>query len=364
MPKQIDITTPSDNQIKILERLIGADQPCFIIAEAGVNHNGDMNLAHKLIDAAIAAGADAIKFQSFIAEDLVTAGTPKANYQVETTGTDDGQFGMLKALELSAGQQAEIKGHCDEGGIIYLCTPYEEKSADMLDRLDVAAYKVASTDTNNIPFLRYLAAKGRPVILSTGMSDEEEVENSMVALEAAKGKTAILHCTSEYPAPPEESNLRAIRRLREKYQCPVGYSDHTAGIGVSPYAIAAGASILEKHFTLDVDLPGPDHRASIIPEELTELVNMVRMVEKVMGDGVKIPMTSELKNKNKMQKSIVADRDIEAGHIFQAQDLVIKRPGTGLAPKLLDELIGKKSAVDISRDSVLQDSDVIWPDKS
>lgn len=354
----------ANNQITIASRKIGPDQPCFIIAEAGVNHNGDMKLAHELIDAAVSAGADAIKFQAFVAEDLVTFDTPKATYQVETTGADDGQLAMLKALELTPAQQAEIKKHCDESGIIYLCTPYEETSANMLDDLDVAAFKVASTDTTNTPFLKFLAAMGRPVILSTGMSDDTEVDDAMAALAGVKGKTAILHCTSEYPAPPEESNLRAIRVLSRKFDCPAGYSDHSSGIGVSPYAVAAGASILEKHFSMDTGLPGPDHRASINPAELTELVATIRMIERMLGDGVKTPKASELKNKEKMQKSIVARHDMPAGHIIQAQDLAIKRPGTGLAPKLLDDVIGRKSAVALSQDSVLKNSDVIWTDEA
>jgi len=353
-----------DTAITIAGRKIGTGHPCFIIAEAGVNHNGDMKLAHQLIDAAVAAGADAIKFQSFVAEELVTQNTPKANYQVETTGDDGGQMAMLKALELTPAQQAEIKQHCDDSGIIYLCTPYENISADMLDDLGVAAYKVASTDTTNIPFLRYLADKGRPVILSTGMSDEEEVEDAMAGLSAVKGKTAILHCTSEYPAPPEESNLRAIRNLCEKFDCPVGYSDHSAGIGVSPYAVAAGASIIEKHFSLDKDMPGPDHRASINPRELTELVKTVREIEIILGDGTKTPKASELKNKDKMQKSLVARRDIAAGQVITEEDLAIKRPGTGLAPKLFDEVIGRKALSAVSSDSVLTESDIGWDENA
>ena len=291
--------------VKIEDFVIGTGNPCFIIAEAGVNHNGDMKLAHKLIDEAAEAGADAVKFQSFIAEDLVTAEAQKAKYQVETTGQDGGQFAMLKKLELSKDQQKELKTHCDEAGILYLCTPYEEKSADLLEEIGVAAYKIVSTDTTNIPFLRYLARKAFPVILSTGMSSLGEVEEAVneLKLYGFGEKIIILQCTSEYPAPVNEINLRAMKTMELAFSCPVGFSGHTPGIGASPWAVVARACVVEKHFTLDRNMEGPDHRASIEQKELKELVRIIGDVEAALGDGIKRPMPSEIANKPRMQKS-------------------------------------------------------------
>ena len=294
--------------VKIGDHWVGPGHPCFIIAEAGVNHNGNMDLAHRLIDVAVEGGADAIKFQCFVSEKLVTPKALKAEYQVETTSNKSGQLEMLKALELSDEHHAELKEHCAEKKILYLCTPYEESSVDMLDRMGLAAYKIASTDTTNTPFLKYVASKGRPVILSTGMSTLAEVEQAVNALSSAglEGKIIILHCTSEYPAPIEDTNLLAMLTMQQAFSCPVGFSDHTPYLGAGPWAVVLGACIIEKHFTLDRNMPGPDHRASLTPDELVELVHTVRQVELSLGNGVKRPMTGELKNKPLMQKSLVA----------------------------------------------------------
>lgn len=348
--------------VHIGNRLVGPDQPCFIVAEAGVNHNGDMHLAHRLIDAAAEAGAGAVKFQSFITEELVTPEAPKAGYQVETTGEPGSQYKMLKALELSADQQAELKAHCEQTGILYLCTPYEKMSIDMLDRMGVAAFKIASTDTTNIPFLRYVAGKGRPVILSTGMSTLGEVEQAVNTLRAGglDGKIVILHCTSEYPAPVSDVNLRAILTMQQAFGCPVGFSDHTPGIGASPWAVAVGACVIEKHFTLDRNMVGPDHRASLEPDELVTLVRTVRDVEAALGDGIKRPTPSELPNKPLMQKSLVARRSIRSGETITSDDLTCKRPGFGLAPSWFDRVVGKRAAMDIPKDGVLTLSSVDW----
>ena len=350
--------------VKIKNFSIGPGYPCFIIAEAGVNHNGDMDLAHKMIDVAAQAGADAVKFQSFVTEDLVTPQAQKAEYQAETTGQNSGQFAMLKKLELSGGQQAELKSHCDEAGILYICTPYEEKSADMLKQIGVEAYKVASTDTSNIPFLRYLAKKGISVILSTGMSLLGEVEGAINELKhnGLYGKIIILQCTSEYPAPIEDINLRAIKTMEVAFGCPVGFSDHTPGIGASPWAVAAGACVVEKHFTLDRNLEGPDHRASLEPLELRELVETIRNVELALGDGVKKIMPSEMENKRRMQKSLVATRTIKAGEIIQASDMTCKRPGNGLLPSWLDKVIGQKAAKTIMNEEILKLDSIFWSD--
>ena len=350
--------------VKIKDFMIGQGNPCFIIAEAGVNHNGDMKLAHKLIDAAAEAGADAVKFQSFVAEDLVTPEAQKARYQVETTGQNGGQFAMLKSLELSKDQQKELKSHCDEAGILYLCTPYEERSADLLEKISVAAYKIASTDTSNIPFLRYLARKDIPVILSTGMSSLGEVEESVneLKLYGLDGKIIILQCTSEYPAPVKDINLRAMKTMELAFGCPVGFSDHTPGIGASPWAVAAGACVIEKHFTLDRNMTGPDHPASIEPNELAELVRTIRNVEAALGDGIKRPMPSELPNKTRMQKSLVAIRSIAAGETILETDLTSKRPGNGLPPKWFDRVVGKKAARQIQKEETLELNSIIWSD--
>ena len=350
--------------VEIKDFIIGPGNPCFIIAEAGVNHNGDIKLAHELIDEATEAGSDAIKFQSFIAEDVVTLEAQKADYQIETTGKNDGQFAMLKKLELSGEQQAELKAHCDKVNILYLCTPYEEKSADLLESIGVAAYKIASTDTSNIPFLRYLARKDIPVILSTGMSTLGEVEESVneLKLQGLVGKIIILQCTSEYPAPLKDINLRAMKTMELAFGCPVGFSDHTSGIGASLWAVAAGACVVEKHFTLDRKMGGPDHRASIEPSELKELVRTIRDVEAALGDGIKRPMPSETANKPRMQKSLVAKRTISVGYIIQKSDLTCQRPGNGLSPKWFDSVLGKRAAKQIQKGEKIKLDSIIWSD--
>jgi N-acetylneuraminate synthase len=351
--------------VQIGAHIIGPGHPCLIIAEAGVNHNGDMEIAHRLIDEAAGAGADAVKFQSFVAEELVTPDAPKAGYQVETTGTSGSQFPMLKALELSEEQQRTLKAHCESKGVMYLCTPYENTSAEMLDRMDVSAYKVASTDTTNIPFLRFLAAKGRPVILSTGMCSLGEIEESLLALLEGElsGKIVIMHCVTEYPAPLEDANLKSIETMSKSFGCPVGFSDHSPGVGVSPWAVAMGAQVIEKHFTLDRGMEGPDHRASLEPQELADLVRTVREVEKAMGDGVKRPSERETANRPLMRKSLVAVRRLPAGHVIKPEDLTCKRPGTGLPPSWFNKVVGKKSRRGVSQDEVLGLHSIEWSEE-
>jgi N-acetylneuraminate synthase len=348
--------------VRIAGRQIGPGQPCFIIAEAGVNHNGDIKLAHQLIDAAVEAGADAVKFQNFVTEELITPEAPKAAYQVVTTGQPGSQYGMLKALELAPGGQAELKAHCEASGIVYLCTPYDRTSVDMLEAMDVEAFKVASTDTTNIPFLREIASKGRPVILSTGMSTFGEVEQSVQTLwrGGLEGNVIILHCTSEYPAPLQETNLRAIPALQQAFGCPVGFSDHTEGVQAGAWAVAMGACVIEKHFTLDRTLTGPDHRASLDPAGFADLVRAVGEVESALGDGIKRPMPSELPNKPLMQKSLVAKRAFRSGETIDAEGLTCKRPGFGLDPSWFDRVVGKRAAADIPKDSVLTLASVDW----
>jgi N,N'-diacetyllegionaminate synthase len=346
--------------MKIADR-VGPDRPCLVIAEAGVNHNGDMALAHKLIDAARATGADAVKFQAFVTEELVTMHAEKAGYQHVTTGGGS-QFAMLKALELDGAQHAALKAHCDAANIGYLCTPYDDPSIEMLDRLGVDAFKVASTDTDNVPFLRNLAAKGRPVLLSTGMADVAELEASVRALRDAPARPwiALLQCTSEYPAPIGDCNLRAMETMRRAFGCPVGFSDHTEGTGAAPLAVALGACIVEKHFTLDRAMKGPDHRASLDPAGFAALVTAVREAEAALGDGIKRPAASEVANKAHMRKSLVARRAIAAGHMIVTDDLACKRPGTGLPPQWFDRMIGRRAARDIAADEQIELGSVAW----
>jgi len=348
--------------VKIEDFMIGSGNPCFIISEAGVNHNGNMELAHKLINAAANAGADAVKFQSFVTEALVTPAAQKAAYQIETTGQNGRQFDMLKKLELSGDQQKELKCHCDEAGILYLCTPYEERSVDFLEEINVAAYKIASTDVTNIPFLRYIARKGIPVILSTGMSFLGEVEEAVneLKLRGLDGKIIILQCTSEYPAPLNEINLRVMKTMGLAFGCPVGFSDHTPGIGASPWAVAVGACVVEKHFTLNRNMQGPDHRASIEPEELNELVKIIHDVEAALGDGIKRPMPGEIENKPRMQKSLVAKCSIVAGEIIRAADLTCKRPSNGLPPVWFDRLVGKRAKKEIGKNDLIALDKIDW----
>ncbi len=348
--------------IKIADKWIGTDYPCFIIAEAGINHNGDIFIAHQLIDAAVKTGADAIKFQSFVTDEVVTNEAPKAEYQVKTTGKAGSQYEMLKALELTACQQRELKDHCERAGIMYLCTPYDRISVDMLDAMDIAAFKIASTDATNIPFLRYVAKKGRPVLLSTGMSTLSEVELAINTLNenGLNGKIILLQCTSEYPSPINEANLKVVQTMQKAFACPVGFSDHTISIGVSPWAVILGACIIEKHFTLDRTMDGPDHRASLEPDEFKSLVQTVRNVESALGDGIKRLMPSEISNKKLMQKSLVAARTINAGEILCYEDLTCKRPANGLSPSCIDILVGKRVVKEIREGMKIEFSQINW----
>jgi N-acetylneuraminate synthase len=348
--------------VKIRDHIVGKTKKCFVIAEAGVNHNGDITLAHKLIEVAASAGADAVKFQSFITEELITPNAPKAEYQVQTTKEPGSQYKMLKGLELSAYQQAELKEHCEELGILYLCTPYDNQSVDILDEINIVAFKIASTDTTNLPFLQYVASKNRPVILSTGMSTLGEVEQAVNTLQTAglDGKIILLHCTSEYPAPLNEVNLRAILTMEQAFGCPVGYSDHTSGVGVSPWAVAFGACAVEKHFTLDRNMDGPDHRASLEPDELLTLIKTIRQVETALGNGIKRPTPSELSNKPMMQKSLVVRNGISAGEVITQDNLSCKRPGFGLSPSWFERVVGKRARIDIPDEGILTLANIDW----
>lgn len=347
--------------IQLGPRLIGGGAPCLVIAEAGVNHNGDVDLAHRLVDAAAAAGADVVKFQCFQTDQLTTRAAPKAAYQRATTG-DGGQEAMLRALELPAEAHAQLMAHCQARGVLYLCTPYDDESADMLAGLGVCGYKVASTDANNTPFLARLAAKGLPVILSTGMCDLGDIESAMAALRGAGNGVgiALLHCLAQYPAPVEQLNLRAMATLERAFGAPVGFSDHSVGVGAAPWAAALGAAIIEKHFTLDRTMPGPDHRASVEPKELEAMIAEIRQIEAALGDGVKRVAPAEADNREVMRKSLTLRRPVAAGQTIAADNLTAKRPGGGLPPSWRERTIGRRAAVDIAADMPLALGMIAW----
>lgn len=330
------------SSITIGDRIIGPGKPCFIIAEAGVNHDGDMDLAHRLIDVAADAGADAVKFQTYVTDLLVTADAPKAAYQIDTTGSNESQWAMLKRLELPRAAHPALKTHAEDRGLVFLSTPFEESSADFLASLGVAAFKIPSQELTNLPFVRHVARIGRPMIVSTGNGDMEEVAAASKAISAAGAPYALLHCVSQYPADIADANLSAMASLASVFGVPVGYSDHTLGLTAPIVAAALGATIIEKHYTIDRKRPGPDHRASLEPDDLADMVKAVRDAERSLGDGVKRPMPSESDVGRVARKSLVAARDLDGGRVLEAGDIAIRRPGTGLSPAFLDLVIGRR----------------------
>lgn len=338
---------------------IGPGHPVFIIAEAGINHEGDLDVAMELVDAATTTGADAVKFQTFVTELVITRRTPKANYHIETTGGDEVEswFELIKREELPLEDFAKIKKRCDEKGIIFLSTPYDMPSVDALKAIGAPAIKVASTDTNNIPLLRHMARTGLPIILSTGMTDMTELRQSIECLRGA-GCTdlAVMQCTAEYPAPSDEINLNAMKTISETFGVTVGYSDHTQGETAAIAAVALGASVYEKHFTLDKAASGPDHRASMEPDELKALIARMRETERLLGSAEKRIMPCEAKNKPILQKSIVAARDLAAGTVLTEADLLTKRTGgVGIVPTRFDEVVGRTLKTALEADEPLLD---------
>ena len=344
------------NTVRIGDELIGENHPVFIIAEAGVNHNGDLNLARKLVDLAVEAGVDAVKFQTFITEEIVTHNAEKADYQKKNTGSrEESQFEMLKKLELPFEQFREVKTYCAKKRILFLSTPFDRKSVDFLDQLKISAFKIASGEINNLHFLSYIASRGKPIILSTGMSTLEEVEKALEVIEKTQNKQLILlHCTSDYPAKVKDVNLRAMHTMHKAFHLPVGLSDHTPGIEISLAAVAMGASVIEKHFTLDNHLPGPDHKASLKPQELKDLVKAIRNIENALGDGIKRPSRSEMNTKIIARKSIVAATDIKKGELLSEHNLTVKRPGNGISPLKWNEVVGKKAARNFEKDNLIE----------
>lgn len=329
----------------------------LVIAEAGVNHNGDLGMALKLVDVAAEAGADFVKFQTFSADRLATAAARKAAYQAAATDADESQLDMLRRLELSAAAHTQIVERCRERSIGFLSTGFDIESVDFLIGLGIPLIKIPSGELTNLPYLRHVGAIGLPTVLSTGMAELDEVAQAINALEAAgllRSRLTVLHCTTEYPAPFADVNLRAMQAMRSAFGVEVGYSDHTPGIEVAVAAVALGARVIEKHFTLDCDLPGPDHRASLPPEQLMAMVRAIRNVELALGSGDKRPSDAEVKNKAVARKSIVAARAIRAGEIFSAYNLTVKRPGTGVSPMRWDELIGRPALRDYAADEMIE----------
>jgi len=323
----------------------------FIIAEAGVNHNGDKNLAYKLIDIAKESGADAVKFQTFKAARIISKNTQMADYQKKNLGKEDSQIEMIKKLELSYKDFEDLKKYCGEKGIIFLSSPFDEESIEFLDKL-VPYYKIPSGEIVNYRYLKLIAEKNRPIIMSTGMANLSDVEKALDTIYSINQDAEIylLHCTTNYPAPYEEVNLKAMITLKEAFKLPVGYSDHTLGIEVPIAAVAMGAQIIEKHFTLDRNLPGPDHKASLEPNELKAMVNAIRNIEKALGNGIKKPNKSEKEIEKVVRKKLVATRDIKSGETISEKDIAIKRSNIGLSPDFLEVIIGKKIIKDIKED--------------
>ena len=341
------------HKIYIADRHIGRGSPCFIIAEAGINHNGDINLAKDLIDAAKDLGADAIKFQTFKAEQIAIPSCPMAGYQKKMS-PDESQYEMLKRLELSDSQFIELFNYCRKKKIMFLSTPFDHQSAKFLYKLGIIAFKISSSDLNNIPFLMQVASYKKPVILSTGMSTLLEVKEAVEAIFSTGNKKLILlHCTSNYPTRFQDVNLRAMLTLEKKFNLAVGYSDHTIGFEVSIAAAAMGACVIEKHFTLNRRLAGPDQAASLEPDELKKMVGCIRNIEKSLGTGVKKPRKSEEAIKRVIRKSVVAVGDIPEGATINQDMLAIKRPGRGIEAKYLARIIGKRTKVNIKKDQIL-----------
>lgn len=329
-------------------------KPVFIIAEAGVNHNGSLEMALQLVDKAVEIGADCVKFQTFKAEQIVTAASPKANYQMEVTDRNESQFDMLKKLELDMSAFRTIKEYCDKKGIRFLSTPYNPEDADLLAAIGVDGFKIASGQLVETPFLRYVAKFGKQMIISTGMANMEEVKDAVAAIRSAGNNDIIvLQCNTDYPSKIEDTNIRAMNTMRDELKVRVGYSDHVPNNYACFAAVALGAEVIEKHFTLDNHLPGPDHSSSLEPEAFRELIEGVRNIEKCLGTGVKTPSASEVKNTYGMRRSLVAKTDLKKGTILKAEDLGFKRPANGLSPKMLDAVIGKELLNDLKKDEAL-----------
>ena len=329
----------------------------FIIAEAGVNHNGSLELAIKLVDAAVEAGTDAVKFQTFKADSLVSKTALKAGYQMKTTSADEAQHSMLKRLELDDHAHRVINSYCKSKNIQFLSTPFDVASADFLNSLGMKMYKIPSGEITNLPYLRHLGRFGKEIILSTGMANLGEIEDALSIFESVgldRSKIYVLHATTEYPCPFDAVNLRAMLTIRDAFGVKVGYSDHTMGIEIPIAAVALGATVIEKHLTLDRSMEGPDHQASLERHEFEAMVIAIRNLEHSLGDGVKRPTPNELNNKLTIRKSLVAAKSIKAGELFSEKNIVAKRPGTGISPARWDEVMGKTANKDFFSDDLIE----------
>ncbi len=328
----------------------------FIIAEAGVNHNGSIELAKKLIDVASDAGADAVKFQTFKAEKLVSKNAEKAEYQKETSGANESQYEMLKKLELDVATHQELMQYCKSKKILFLSTPFDHESIDLLHTLGLEIFKVPSGEITNLPYLRHIGSLGKRVILSTGMADIGEIEDALDILTdsgTAKENITILHANSMYPTPVEDVNLKAMPNIGSTFDIAYGYSDHTLGIEVDIAAVALGASVIEKHFTLDKTMDGPDHKASLEPSELKAMVQGIRNIEKALGSSIKKPSPSESVNIQAARKSIVASKSIKKGERLSEDNLTVKRPAKGISPMRWDEVVGSVAQRDYKEDELI-----------
>jgi len=331
----------------------------FIIGEAGVNHNGDINLAKKLIDIAIEAKVDAVKFQTFKTEKIIGKFAKKADYQNENTKTNESQYDMVKKLELSFDEFKELKKYCDERNIMFISTPDDTDSVDLLANMKIPYIKIGSTEVTNLEYLKYIAKKNIPIILSTGMSTLGEVEKALNAIYSTGNKNIkLLHATTDYPTREEDVNLNAMITMREAFKVDVGYSDHTLGNEAAIAAVAMGATVIEKHFTIDKNMDGPDHKASMEPGELKDFVKAIRKTEKILGDGIKGPTDREKKIIKDVRRSIVAGRNLKKGTILTIDMLEFKRPGTGLYPEFVDFVVGKEIKRDIQEDAVIKLEDL------
>lgn len=328
----------------------------FIIAEAGVNHNGCLDLAKKLIDVAVKSEANAVKFQTFKAELCISKDAKKADYQKQTTSAEESQFEMVKKLELDVAAHKELIAYCEDKNILFLSTPFDHDSIELLNDLGLETFKIPSGEITNLPFLRHIGRFDKRIILSTGMANLGEVEAAIHVLVGAgtqRSKITVLHANTEYPTPMQDVNLKAMQTLGQAFNLDYGYSDHTNGIEVPIAAVAMGASVIEKHFTLDKNMEGPDHKASLEPHELCAMVQAIRNIEQALGSPIKQPSPSEEKNKAIARKSLVAKTSIKQGEIFTKDNLAIKRPGTGINPMRWDEFLGSKALKDYEEDELI-----------
>lgn len=344
-----------DRELWIGRRRIAEDESVFIIAEAGVNHNADLTLAKKMIDAAYEAGADAVKFQSFKTDALILPETGKAPYQKKTTSANENQYDMLKQLELNMESMRVLKGYCCKKGIQFLTTPFEQESLSELERLDVAAIKIAATDITNIQYLKEAAKTQKVMLLSAGMCYLEEIKKALEVIYPINKKVLLMQCTADYPIRDKDANLNVIRTFQKEFGILTGYSDHSCGIGAAPYAAAMGARVIEKHFTLDQNMQGPDHRASVTPKQLKELVQTIRKVEEYLGSAIKMPTAREQQVRKSLQKCFVATKEIKAGDRFTEKNIIGKRTGgAGISAIYYEELLGNKAKRNYQKDDIIE----------